>query len=74
MKLGGDAVGMSTVPEIEKAANLGVKVIGISAITNYAAGITKQPLTHDEVIQTAEHVKHDFINLVGGLIEKFGDQ
>jgi purine-nucleoside phosphorylase len=74
MKLGGDAVGMSTVPEIEQASNLGVKVIGISAITNYAAGITKQPLTHDEVIKTADDVKYNFINLVGGLIEKFGDQ
>ena len=71
--IGADAVGMSTVPEIQCAAELGMRIIAISTITNFAAGITGEPLTHDEVIQTADKVKPDFIELIGGLIKTFGD-
>ena len=51
--LGGDAVGMSTVPEVIVAAHANMKVLGISCLTNMAAGILEQPLSHDEVIEVA---------------------
>jgi purine-nucleoside phosphorylase len=56
-KLGADAVGMSTVPEAIVARQCGVRVAGLSCITNLAAGRSKQPLSHAEVLQTAERVK-----------------
>ncbi|WP_368491110.1 purine-nucleoside phosphorylase [Clostridium sp. BJN0013] len=54
--LGGDAVGMSTVPEVIAANHSGMKVMGISCITNMAAGILRQPLNHEEVIKTSSMV------------------
>ncbi|MBT3252014.1 MAG: purine-nucleoside phosphorylase [Candidatus Marinimicrobia bacterium] len=66
--LGGDAVGMSTVPEIEEADKLGLKVLGISCLTNYAAGISSKPLTHLEVLETTERVKSQFADLITGII------
>ncbi|GAB6139163.1 purine-nucleoside phosphorylase [Halanaerobaculum tunisiense] len=66
--LGGDAVGMSTVPEVITANHLGMRVLGISCITNMAAGILPEPLSHDEVIETTQQVKPKFINLVKGII------
>ncbi len=62
--LGGDAVGMSTVPEILAAGELGMSVLGLSCLTNFAAGITKQPLTHAEVMETAQRVGADFTKLL----------
>ncbi|NHZ86468.1 MAG: purine-nucleoside phosphorylase, partial [Planctomycetia bacterium] len=70
--LGGDAVGMSTVPELQAAEQLGIEAIGISTITNYAAGILDQPLTHNEVIETADRTKNDFAKLIGAIIENIG--
>ena len=67
--LGGDAVGMSTVPEVVAANHCGIKVLGISCITNMAAGILDQPLNHEEVIETSSRVKKEFINLVGEIIK-----
>jgi len=67
--LGGDAVGMSTVPEIQVAAELGMKVLGISTITNYAAGIIDKPLSHDDVIKVSVQVKDDFTNLLTEIIK-----
>ncbi|MGM0379387.1 MAG: purine-nucleoside phosphorylase [Bacillota bacterium] len=67
--LGADAVGMSTVPEAIVAAHAGMKVAGISCITNMAAGILDQPLDHDEVVETADKVRSEFINLVSQLIK-----
>lgn len=62
--LGADAVGMSTVPEAICARHMGLRVAGISCITNLAAGISAQPLSHKEVTETAERVKNDFIHLL----------
>lgn len=67
--LGGDAVGMSTVPEVIVANHSGLKVIGISCLTNMAAGILKQPLNHEEVIETSNMAKTKFINLMSSLIK-----
>ena len=67
--LGGDAVGMSTVPEIQAATELGMKVLGISTITNYAAGIIDEPLSHDDVIKVSVQVKDDFTNLLTEIIK-----
>lgn len=67
--LGADAVGMSTVPEVIVAAHMGVKVAGISCITNLAAGISKQKLSHDEVSETADKVKDVFTRLLGRFLD-----
>ncbi|WP_379966655.1 purine-nucleoside phosphorylase [Ectobacillus sp. sgz5001026] len=66
--LGADAVGMSTVPEVIVARHSGMKVLGISCITNMAAGILNQPLHHDEVIATTERVKANFLSLVKEIV------
>jgi purine-nucleoside phosphorylase len=62
--LGADAVGMSTVPEVIVANHLRMKVIGISCITNMAAGILDQKLSHEEVMETGQRVKSPFVNLL----------
>jgi len=67
--LGADAVGMSTVPEAIVAAHAGMDVAGISCITNMASGILDQPLNHEEVIETADRVRNQFVKLVNGIIE-----
>lgn len=70
--LGADAVGMSTVPEAICARHMGLRVAGISCVTNLAAGISRQPLSHQEVTETAERVKSDFIKLLKLVIPKLG--
>lgn len=72
-KWGGDAVGMSTVPEVIIANHASMKVIGISCISNMAAGILDQPLSHDEVIETTEKVREDFLRYVKELIRTLPD-
>ncbi len=67
---GGDAVGMSTVPEVIIARHAGMKVLGISCISNMAAGILDQPLTHDEVMETTEKVKANFLSLVKEIVNR----
>lgn len=62
--LGADAVGMSTVPEVIVANHEGIKVLGISCITNMASGILDQPLNHEEVVETSMRVKDDFQKLI----------
>lgn len=71
-KLGGDAVSMSTIPEVIAANHAGLPVIGISCITNMATGISLTPLSHDEVTDTAEQAKNKFILLITGIIEQLG--
>ena len=67
--LGGDAVGMSTVPEVIVASHMGIKVTGISCITNLAAGIGKNALSHDEVSETADRVTGTFQKLIGRFLD-----
>lgn len=67
--LGADAVGMSTVPEVITARHAGMKVMGISCITNMAAGILDQPLNHEEVMQTAKQAEKNFTSVVKKVIE-----
>ncbi|MCK7606776.1 purine-nucleoside phosphorylase [Geobacillus stearothermophilus] len=66
--LGGDAVGMSTVPEVIVARHGGMEVLGISCISNMAAGMSDAPLHHDEVVETAERVKTDFLRFVKAIV------
>lgn len=68
--LGADAVGMSTVPEVIVARHAGIEVLGFSCISNMAAGILDQPLSHQEVMETTERVKPKFLQLVLGIIEE----
>jgi len=68
--LGADAVGMSTVNEVIAARHAGIEVLGISCISNMAAGILPQPLSHQEVMETAEQVKEQFLGLVLAILPK----
>jgi len=70
--LGADAVGMSTVPEAIVARQCGLNVAGISCITNLAAGISKENLSHAEVLETAERVKKSGARLIKNFAELYG--
>ena len=68
--LGADAVGMSTVPEAIAARHMGLEVLGISCITNMAAGVLPQPINHEEVLETTRRVRGSFVSLLEGIIER----
>lgn len=68
--LGADAVGMSTVPEAIVANHCGIKSVGVSCITNMAAGILEETLSYDDVKQTAENVKIKFKEIIKDYISK----
>lgn len=66
--IGADLVGMSTVPEVIVANHVGMKVLGISCVTNMAAGILPQKLNHEEVIATADRIEKTFVEFVRKLV------
>jgi purine-nucleoside phosphorylase len=68
--IGADAVGMSTAPEAIVARHMGLEVLGVSCITNPAAGVLPQPLVHDEVMEVARRVRAEFASLLEGTIER----
>ena len=73
-RLGADAVGMSTVPEVLAARSLGVRCFGVSCLTNYAAGVAPGELSHDEVLETTERVAEDFQRLVLRTVERLEER
>ncbi len=72
-EIGADLVGMSTVPEVIAARHSGIRVLGISCVTNAAAGILDRPLRHEEVLDTAERVKEQFIGLLKAIIPRIAE-
>jgi purine-nucleoside phosphorylase len=71
-RLGVHAVGMSTVPEVIAARHAGMRVLGISCITNYAAGVSRQPLSHEDVLETTRRVRSRFSRLLTAVVERLG--
>ncbi|GAX91862.1 purine-nucleoside phosphorylase [Effusibacillus lacus] len=68
--LGADAVGMSTVPEVIAANHTGLKVLGISCVTDMAIGEELEPLTHEQVVEVANRTRPKFITLVKGFLSE----
>jgi purine-nucleoside phosphorylase len=68
--IGADAVGMSTVPEAIVARHMGIEVLGLSCITNAAAGVLPKPLNHDEVMEVARRVRGAFARLLEGIVAR----
>jgi len=66
--IGADLVGMSTIPEVIVARHMGLKVLAISCVTNMAAGISDEVLSHEDVLKTGERVKGDFVALLRGVL------
>jgi purine-nucleoside phosphorylase len=71
--IGADLVGMSTVPEVIAARHSGMRVLGISCVTNMAAGMTDTPLSHEEVFKTTQRIKGQFISLLRAVIPRIAE-
>jgi purine-nucleoside phosphorylase len=71
--LGADLVGMSTVPETIVARHMGLRVVGISCVTNLASGISHTPLSHQEVFETGTRVQHQLAALLKRLVPGIAD-
>src|SRR5690348_1486887 len=71
--IGADVVGMSTVAEVIVARQMGIKVLAMSCVTNMAAGILDQPINHEEVLETGERVKGQFIALLRAVIPRIAE-
>jgi purine-nucleoside phosphorylase len=71
--IGADLVGMSTIPEVIAARHMGMKVLAISCVTNMAAGILDQVINHEEVLETGERVKGDFVALLRAVLPKIAE-
>ncbi len=72
--LGADLVGMSTVPEAIAAVHMGARVLGLSCVTNFAAGLTDRPLAHKEVTEISEQARPDFLRLLDGILSALGEE
>jgi purine-nucleoside phosphorylase len=70
--IGADLVGMSTVPEVIVANHMGIKVLGISVVTNLAAGISKEKLSHKEVLETGEQVRGMLVQFLKAVLPRLG--
>ena len=68
--IGADLVGMSTVPDVIAARHMGIRVLGISCVTNMAAGTIEQEINHDEVMLTGKRVRRQFVSLLRALIPR----
>jgi purine-nucleoside phosphorylase len=68
--IGADLAGMSTVPEVIAAQHMGMRVLGISCVTNLAAGVSDQPINHEEVLETGERVKGEFVALLRAVLPR----
>ena len=69
-RMGADLVGMSTVPEVIVARSYGVRVVGVSTVTNLAAGLSGRPLDHSEVVEVGASIRDRMVSLLAGLIER----
>jgi purine-nucleoside phosphorylase len=70
-RIGADAVGMSTVPEVIAARAVGLRVLGISCITNLASGLTNNPITHEEVLKSTAQAAERFQRLIRGVVARY---
>jgi len=73
-KIGVDLVGMSTVPEVIVARHMGIRVLAISCVTNLAAGLSDQPITHEEVLEIGARVQKEFVALLTAVIPRLAEK